>query len=211
MLAVLMLIFCSCAFAANQTFKCADCHDSPKDVLAEKHAKIDSFDKCFSCHAPDSKAGSLGEKIHPKHFASMEITAETCESCHPQDSEGNYVISNKNEVTFGPDEMSDLAEKYATWNQSEYLSNAHKDSDVYCLGCHETFGPDDVDDMAKKCKSCHGGFEQIAPKTMDLPRNPHKSHFGNISCVKCHNAHEKFNDFCDKCHKTNMTWTRKAK
>ncbi|MCD8554156.1 cytochrome c3 family protein [Seleniivibrio sp.] len=208
---IIILLAAAAVYADDMQFNCADCHKNTVEVLKKGHAQADSFSKCFDCHDSESKAGSLGQKIHLKHTDSLGSSAETCLSCHAADKDGNVSVSHKNGITFSKEEMKDLADKFATWNDSPYLANSHKKSGVYCLDCHDTFGPDDVDEMAKKCKGCHGEYEDLAKKTADKKRNPHKSHFGNMSCVKCHNVHEDFTDFCDKCHKTNMKWNRKIK
>jgi hypothetical protein len=208
---LIVLTLFSAAHAGEFPFKCVECHDSPADILKDSHEKIDAFTACFDCHEPESEAKTLGERVHLKHLTDMEVSKETCLSCHEADSDGNIYVVHNNEIYFGQDEMDGLVNKFQTWIDSEMLANSHRAAGVYCSGCHTRYDLDDVDEMSKKCKGCHGEFKDLAHLTADRERNPHQSHFGSLSCVKCHNVHEPFKDYCDKCHQTNMQWTRRVR
>lgn len=212
-LAMVLLVATGIKTYAGETQPvCNECHKSLSDLLKQHPTKLDSSSHCFNCHDSKSKAGSLGQKAHQKHIDAMGVSENTCLSCHKPDAENKISVSRKAGITFNRDEMTGLVKKYETWNNSQLLANSHKTKGVYCLSCHEGFGPDDVDDMSKRCKSCHGGYEELARKTVSVkPRNPHKSHFATLSCVQCHQIHAEFRDYCDKCHHTNFKWTRKGK
>lgn len=200
------------ACAAEVPQKCSECHTSLESVVKPPHPKVSTWAECLTCHDSKSTAGSLGQRIHPKHVEALGAGESACLSCHGLDAQSRITVSRKNDITFNRDEVAGLAQKYATWNNSGFLANSHKIKGVYCLACHEGFGPDDVDDMTKKCKACHGEYEELAGKTAQVkPRNPHKSHYAGLSCTKCHQVHAGFSDFCDKCHHTNFVWVKKVK
>lgn len=81
-------------------------------------------------------------------------------------------------------------------------ADVHKAKDVTCADCHgKTKKPTFV--TAERCLSCHGPFEALVRKTVEVkPENPHDSpHWGaQMECNVCHRQHEKAMNWCTQCH-----------
>lgn len=212
---VFIFLVCSCTLASAEASDlqtvCSACHENPVDVLKKEHEETASFATCLSCHESGSDAGSLGDRIHIKHTEALRVSEETCLTCHMEDEKNRVVISTAKGIFFDKDDMQSLIDKYTSWNSSGELADSHRRANIGCSACHTNYDFDDSVLVADRCKSCHGDYEQLAPKTADRQRNPHKSHYGNLSCARCHQVHEPFFDYCDKCHHTAMKWNKKLK
>ena len=50
------------------------------------------------------------------------------------------------------------------------------------------------------CLTCHISNEHLANSTDFLQRNPHLSHWGDLTCSDCHVSHGAQVDLCSECH-----------
>lgn len=216
---VLISVFILCmttsfvVYAADVGFKCVECHEQAIDILPAKHADINDFTKCFSCHFDGGKAPKLGQKVHEKHLADMGTSEETCLSCHNLDDDNLITINVKKELTMDREDLADTAKKFTSFYENGKLANSHKNAGKYCLSCHTAFDIDETDAISSKCILCHGKYEDMAKVTENsgFMRNPHKSHFPTLACNKCHQTHEDFTDYCIKCHQWGFKWEQSIK
>jgi hypothetical protein len=205
-----ILLLSATAMAGDFSFKCAKCHDSPKDILPAKHINKDKFDGCFACHQDDKK-GKLSNKVHGIHIPDMGTTVDTCNSCHTEIEPRLINVDPVNEYAADTEPAS---KAFTSYYHEGTLANSHKNSGLNCGDCHTTYDYDELDNMAKKCVECHGDYPEVAKRTADAgyETNPHKSHFPTLACTKCHSMHGEFTDFCSaKCHKWGFNWKQKIK
>ncbi|WP_277656682.1 cytochrome c3 family protein [Seleniivibrio woodruffii] len=207
---ILIIIFAAIlapfsASAAKISFKCAECHESPANILPKDHAKKMKFDDCFTCHGQKSRALSI--KVHAQHLADNQ-DADTCESCHSTDKDGNIRISDTKELYIS---AGDGAEKFQSLYKKGSLGNSHKNAGLACRDCHQAYDDDEADTMGDKCIKCHGSFTEMKEKTKNsgYKANPHTNHFPTLTCTKCHSMHGDFRDYCAKCHQWGYVWKQK--
>ncbi len=130
-----------------------------------------------------------------------DTNPEFCGTCHIMDREVN---------------------SYLTGN---HLDNAHYQAGVECKDCHDypvsaeiTSGISFLtgnyvatehegslslvqrDFGDEICTQCHISMEHVAEKTDYLVRNPHASHFTDLTCSSCHLSHGTQIDYCSQCH-----------
>lgn len=206
----MLLLTFSSAVAADFSFKCAECHDSPKGILPAKHISKEKFNGCFDCHQ-DAKKGKLSNKVHSVHLPDMGTETDTCNSCHTELEPGLISVDPVNGYAA---DTEPAAKAFTSYYHEETLANSHKKSGLNCGDCHTTYDYDELDNMAKKCINCHGGYEDVAKRTAEsgYETNPHKSHFPTLACTKCHSMHGDFTDYCSvKCHKWGFAWKQKIK
>ena len=118
---------------------------------------------------------------------------------------------------------------YDSWKSGQYLDHAHEEKGITCDDCHVPPGQNrimqiptymkegfdyvrgDYDtpfpeaNLSKEyCLKCHGTYDELAQKTVNVKPNPHQSHLGEIQCQLCHKSHKPFQNYCAKCHKWNF-------
>ncbi len=112
--------------------------------------------------------------------------------------------------------MDEHVESYLT---SDHLDNVHYQAGVQCKECHFEYTVTDevvsgvnflignYDDPIQKrkysddmCIECHISLDFQAVKTDFLSKNPHKSHWPDLSCSNCHQSHANQVDYCSQCH-----------
>jgi hypothetical protein len=104
------------------------------------------------------------------------------------------------------------------------LDNVHAQAGVQCKECHDysvaaeiesgikylsgDYAVMSVDNpvLPKKkysdamCLQCHISPSYVASQTDFLVKNPHQSHWTDLTCSTCHISHGEQVDYCDKCH-----------
>lgn len=111
------------------------------------------------------------------------------------------------------------------WISSAGHSEAHAQSGVTCLECHEATIGQQVNELVKFvtsdyknpleerefdqqwCLQCHehGIYEEVLALTADLEPNPHEPYHGELQCNVCHNVHRESQDHCVACHETALS------
>jgi hypothetical protein len=114
-----------------------------------------------------------------------------------------------------------------SWKNSDFLAHKHQKAGVGCLECHQVTLQQQKDHLTKSkkkayktpleereygneaCFSCHGSYKDLIERTKNfgdrgLPKNPHKSHYGEIDCNMCHKAHRTSIDYCSQCHQSGL-------
>lgn len=105
---------------------------------------------------------------------------------------------------------------------SNHLDNVHMQAGVECKECHDYSVGAEITSainfvtgnytvtregaLAKRqfsdemCLQCHISSEHMANSTDFLVRNPHLSHWGDLTCSDCHISHGEQIDLCSECH-----------
>jgi hypothetical protein len=109
-----------------------------------------------------------------------------------------------------------------SYQTSSNLDHVHEQAGVQCKDCHDypvqaeissgikfitgNYTVDKSGALEKRkfadtmCTKCHISEAHVATLTDFLPRNPHDSHFGEMSCNTCHVSHGQQIDYCASCH-----------
>jgi nitrate/TMAO reductase-like tetraheme cytochrome c subunit len=112
--------------------------------------------------------------------------------------------------------MADHVESYTTGPEMDHV---HYEANVGCKDCHSDYTVGDQltslwryvtgdyaiiwqrlrvdDDM---CLQCHISLAYHADRTDHLRRNPHLSHWPDLTCTSCHMSHQPQVDYCARCH-----------
>jgi hypothetical protein len=151
-----------------------------------------------------AEAKSYFARMHIKHAgADPKVSCSTCHIYKPAKSFG--LIGTK--ISWGKPGKEDmaLAEKtMSSWAGSRNMDAIHAKQNVGCQACHGSTFPVKGDTVEnERCSDCHGTYEKLAAKTMNVKvpnRNPHDSHLGEIGCVVCHHAHSTSEAYCNGCH-----------
>lgn len=105
---------------------------------------------------------------------------------------------------------------------SNHLDNVHNQAGVECKECHDypisaelagavsfltgNYTVTREGTLPKRqyademCLQCHISSEHLANSTDYLVRNPHFSHWGDLTCSDCHISHGEQIDLCSECH-----------
>ncbi len=112
--------------------------------------------------------------------------------------------------------MRRYVDSYLTGN---HMDNIHKQADVGCGDCHTGFTlahglrsvwryvAGDYEPVLSRrsydqsmCTRCHISMLYHADRTDFLVRNPHLSHWPDLTCGDCHLSHDAQFDYCSGCH-----------
>lgn len=121
-----------------------------------------------------------------------------CGTCHIMDKNVTSYLTGPN-----LDHLHDLANVECK-ECHEYPVDAEIASGIkFVTGNYEV--GDDGELMKRKyddsmCLQCHISYDNVAAKTADLDKNPHKSHLGELPCSTCHVSHGEQIDYCAQCH-----------
>jgi nitrate/TMAO reductase-like tetraheme cytochrome c subunit len=112
-----------------------------------------------------------------------------------------------------------MAANVASYLSSNHMDNVHYQANVGCRDCHRDYNVlaelravgryltgnyEPV--LARRtfsqemCTRCHISLSYHATRTDYLVRNPHLSHWPDLSCSDCHLSHESQIDYCTYCH-----------
>ena len=83
-------------------------------------------------------------------------------------------------------------------HQGYSLAVRAKTAALYSLGIAGAPARRRYDDAM--CDRCHVSLEHQGERTDFLTRNPHRSHWPELTCADCHLGHARQVDFCNGCH-----------
>lgn len=121
-----------------------------------------------------------------------------CATCHIMEKNVNSYLTGPN-----LDHVHDLAGVQCK-ECHEYPVDAEIASGIkFVTGNYEV--GDDGELLKRKygdemCLQCHISYDNVAKRTADLDKNPHKSHLGELPCSTCHISHGEQVDYCAQCH-----------
>jgi hypothetical protein len=107
-----------------------------------------------------------------------------------------------------------------TGGEATAMGSGHYKDDVVCIDCHEPTLEQQMEELEiyisgdyetplkqrrfdqEWCLRCHGSYEEIAeqPAVLEMERNPHGSHYGELDCRICHKMHQTSELYCASCH-----------
>jgi len=112
--------------------------------------------------------------------------------------------------------MEDHVDSYVS---GKSMDNVHAQAGVRCIDCHTDYTLFDQANSLihyvtgnydkrmpqqqydeSMCLKCHISLAYQAESTRHLVRNPHESHWPNLTCGQCHLSHDKQRDYCSRCH-----------
>lgn len=135
---------------------------------------------------------------------------------------GGYLIhqSNTNPNFCGTCHI--MQSRVSSYLTGKNLDHVHQQAGVQCKDCHDypisaeiksgvdaltgnyTVDPDG--ELIRRkfgdelCLKCHISYQHIAQNTDFLAKNPHSSHFGQLTCNTCHISHGEQVNYCAECH-----------
>jgi len=137
------------------------------------------------------------------HLQKDPKTMNNCLSCHVAAKTGQVSFPSYPSMKAEKGDMQVKLTFFNSWLQSANLDNAHMKKGIYCLGCHTNYMDDlEATETQERCIKCHGNYDDLIKLTATsrYEKNPHKSHYPDLSCDVCHHGHKEFTDYCAKCH-----------
>jgi hypothetical protein len=83
-----------------------------------------------------------------------------------------------------------------------FTADRHTERGLGCAVCHKEEKPRTAA-SGESCLVCHKSIEDVAERTKDFEKNPHKNHLveaSDIACTECHQGHKANKSVCEQCH-----------